>query len=242
MSAEDVAPPAASEAPLDDVMLAMDVVDTLRRRERLVQKELDESGREDELKERLRKVYSAQGIEVPDRIIEEAVTALKEDRFTYEPPTDGLWKTLARLYVDRGRWGKWVAGGAAALVVAWAVYWFTVSAPRAALPERLQALYQEVMELSQDEQARSRAVSLLARGQARSAAASRGLAATARVLSAPARDRTPSRDRPHPHSRLARDGRKRGCRVRMAHSVPELDFRPVEDAEVKLALRRIGSR
>ena len=32
--------------PLDDIMLAMDVVDTLRRAERLVKQELDEAGRE----------------------------------------------------------------------------------------------------------------------------------------------------------------------------------------------------
>ena len=38
--------------PLDDVMLAMDVVDTLRRRERLVARELDEIGREaDQIRE-----------------------------------------------------------------------------------------------------------------------------------------------------------------------------------------------
>ena len=35
--------------PLDEVMLAMDVVDTLRRRDRLVQRELDVEGREQKL-------------------------------------------------------------------------------------------------------------------------------------------------------------------------------------------------
>ncbi|MEM7255439.1 MAG: DUF6384 family protein, partial [Pseudomonadota bacterium] len=33
--------PSGADAPLDDVMLAMDVVDTLRRRERLVTRELN---------------------------------------------------------------------------------------------------------------------------------------------------------------------------------------------------------
>ena len=45
---------AGSTHPLDEVMLAMDVVDTLRRRERLVKTELDDLGREGDLKERLR--------------------------------------------------------------------------------------------------------------------------------------------------------------------------------------------
>jgi hypothetical protein len=91
---------------LDEVMLAMDVVDTLRRRERLVKRELDAEGREEDLKERLRKIYHAQGIEVPDHILEEGVAALKEDRFVYKPPLEGLGIKLARLYVARGRWGK----------------------------------------------------------------------------------------------------------------------------------------
>ncbi|MGB5297749.1 MAG: DUF6384 family protein, partial [Thiogranum sp.] len=69
--------------PLDDVMLAMDVVDTLRRRRRLVERELDAEGREQDLKQRLRKIYTAQGIEVPDHVLEEGVAALKEERFVY---------------------------------------------------------------------------------------------------------------------------------------------------------------
>jgi hypothetical protein len=92
MSSEAAAPtsPATKrhggKQPLDDVMLAMDVVDTLRRRERLVQRELDVAGREQDLREHLCKIYKAQGIDVPDHIIEEGVAALKEDRFVYEPP------------------------------------------------------------------------------------------------------------------------------------------------------------
>jgi len=46
---------------LDELMIAMDVVDTLRHREDLVQRELDEEGREAELIERLRKIYRDQG-------------------------------------------------------------------------------------------------------------------------------------------------------------------------------------
>ena len=37
-------------------MLAMDVVDTLRRRQRLVEREMDKGGREQDLKQRLHKI------------------------------------------------------------------------------------------------------------------------------------------------------------------------------------------
>ena len=135
-TAVSAAPAAAgAKQPLDEVMLAMDVVDTLRRRERLVKRELDAAGREQDLMERLRKIYHAQGIEVPDHILEAGVAALEEDRFIYKPPTEGLGVKLARLYVSRGRWGKWVLGGIAVLIAAWAIHYFVFVAPDAALPE-----------------------------------------------------------------------------------------------------------
>ena len=129
-------------------MLAMDVVDTLRRRQRLVERELDAEGREQDLKQRLRKIYAAQGIEVPDHVLEEGVAALKEERFVYKPPPESFATRLARLYVSRARWGKWVMGGFAVLLVTWLVYHLTVVAPRAELPERVEAAYQSVVELA----------------------------------------------------------------------------------------------
>ncbi len=74
--------------PLDEMMLAMDVVDTLRRRQRLVEREFDSEGREQDLKQRLRKIYAAQGIEVPDHVLEEGVAALREERFVYKSPAE----------------------------------------------------------------------------------------------------------------------------------------------------------
>ena len=82
--------PAAVPATLDDMMLAMDVVDTLRHRERLVERELNEEAREEQLIERLRALYKGQGIEVPDSVIARGVEALKESRFVYTPPKLGL--------------------------------------------------------------------------------------------------------------------------------------------------------
>ena len=101
---------AAPPATLDEVMLAMDVVDTLRHRERLVERELNEELSEEQLIERLRALYKSQGIEVPDRIIAEGVKALKESRFVYTPPQPGFRRSLAMLWVRRGRYGKWAAG------------------------------------------------------------------------------------------------------------------------------------
>src|SRR6056297_1226861 len=103
MSQADAAP---KPKPLDEVLLAMDVVDTLRHREKTLMRELDEVGRETELVERLKDIYHAQGIEVPEHVIKEGVQALKERRFAYTPPKPSLSVRLAKLYVSRGRWGK----------------------------------------------------------------------------------------------------------------------------------------
>jgi hypothetical protein len=166
MSPEATAPAADSKQPLDEVMLAMDVVDTLRRRERLVQRELDVAGREEDLKERLRKIYAAQGIEVPDRILEEGVAALKEDRFVYQPPQGGLGVKLARLYVTRGRWGKWVLGGIGLVLAALLLNYFVVVAPRAALPDELAAAHAQAVALAETEHAKTVASGLLHSAQA----------------------------------------------------------------------------
>jgi hypothetical protein len=164
MSAE--AATADGKQPLDEVMLAMDVVDTLRRRERLVKRELDAAGREEDLKERLRKIYHAQGIEVPDHILEEGVAALKEGRFVYKPPTGGLGVKLARLYVSRGRWGKWVLGGVGVLIAAWAINYFVFVAPDNALPDELVQAHAQVVEVAASDDAKERAEELLNAGDA----------------------------------------------------------------------------
>ena len=78
-------PGRATAAPLDDVMLAMDVVDNLRHADQLVERELRTEERDRQLKERLRKLYAAQGIDVPEHILDEGVAALHEDRFVYRP-------------------------------------------------------------------------------------------------------------------------------------------------------------
>ena len=156
---------ASHKAPLDEVMLAMDVVDTLRHRSQLVQQELDAEHREQRLKERLRTIYAAQGIEVSDDVLDEGVAALKEERFVYKPPPESFAIKLARIYVSRHRWGKGLAGALAALVAVWALYYFAVLAPRAALPEELHSARQAVLQAAEADRAKTLAEGYYAKGQ-----------------------------------------------------------------------------
>lgn len=166
MTAESITTTAAGELqlqdkqPLDEVMLAMDVVDTLRRRQRLVEREYDSEGREQDLKQRLHKIYAAQGIEVPDHVLEEGVAALREERFVYKSPPKSFATRLAHLYVTRARWGKWVLSGFAVLLLAWIAYYFMVVVPRAQLPERLESAYRSVVEVAKSEEAGQQAQQL----------------------------------------------------------------------------------
>ncbi len=95
-------------AKLDDLMMAMDVVDTLRHRERVVERELNEEVREEQLIARLRALYKGQGLDVPDSVIAQGVKALKESRFVYTPPKPGFERWLARVWVKRVTIGKWL--------------------------------------------------------------------------------------------------------------------------------------
>ena len=99
---DTAAPPAKRK--LDDVLLAMDVVDTLRHRDDALLRELDAEGREEQLLSRLREIYAAQGIDVPDHVLKEGVKALEERRFLYVPPERSLSVSLAELYVSRDKW------------------------------------------------------------------------------------------------------------------------------------------
>ncbi|WP_333823782.1 DUF6384 family protein [Pinisolibacter sp.] len=114
-------PPLAAPPPvpqkLDDLMLAMDVVDTLRHQENLALKELDDDVRKAELVKRLKQIYASQGIEVPDSIVEQGVKALEESRFVYTPAPPSLSRTMATMWVERGRWSKIIGGGLLALVI-----------------------------------------------------------------------------------------------------------------------------
>lgn len=114
MSDRGSAPPAATEeAPrLDDLMMAMDVVDTLRHQDSLIERELGQDSRDSRLKERLRDIYTSQGLEVTDRVLEQGIAALRESRFTYDRRGDGFARMLAMAWVRRG-----IVGTALAIVL-----------------------------------------------------------------------------------------------------------------------------
>ncbi|MDH3667614.1 MAG: DUF6384 family protein [Paracoccaceae bacterium] len=194
--AETAAPPAADEQhgrKLDDVMLAMDVVDTLRHSKSLVDRELGSEGRDAALIERLREIYDAQGIDVPDEILLEGVEALKRQRFSYEPVEPGLTTTLARIYVKRSGWAPPLGLGLAVLLAIWGTYYFLVSAPERAVEERqaielteslpaeITSLQTEIRALAKVRAAREKADALAEDGLAAAKAGNLQAARTARA-------------------------------------------------------------
>ena len=173
-------PTATGEAPLDDVMLAMDVVDTLRQQRLLVERELDEPTRERDLLERLRKIYAAQGIDVPDDVLAQGVAALKEERFVYRPAPPSLATTLARIYVTRRRWGTAMLVLLGLAAIAFGAYRTQVVVPRAALAGELTAAHAMVRQLATVPEAVDRGDALLS--EARSALERRDYAAASTRL------------------------------------------------------------
>ena len=92
------------QAPLEDLMAAMDVVDTLRHQAGIAERELDGEGRRERLLLRLRELYHAQGIDVPDHVLQEGIDALEQERFQYHPVAKS-WRTrVAGAWVSRKRW------------------------------------------------------------------------------------------------------------------------------------------
>lgn len=189
--------PTATAAPLDDVMLAMDVVDTLRHRQDLVARELDEATREKQLIDKLRELYHQQGIEVPDHILKEGVEALAESRFVYTPPKGGFGTTLARLYVGRRRWGPAVLTLALVLFVALFGYFGVYRPMQAAgveaarvelaetLPAQMDALYQTIFDETKVQQAVEDAEEIRQRGKTAASEGNRvGAMAAVTALSA----------------------------------------------------------
>lgn len=175
------APAEASKAPLDDLMLAMDVVDTLRHHQNLVTRELGSEAREKQLIDKLREIYHSQGIEVPDSVLREGVEALAKSRFVYTPPKPSLATSLARLYVARKKWGPAALALILILVIGLGGYFFAYrpfqqSQAEAArielaetLPARMDALYQTIFEETKVQQAVNEAEEQRTRGKAAAA-------------------------------------------------------------------------
>lgn len=172
-------------APLDDVMLAMDVVDTLRHHQDLVTRELASEARETQLIEKLREIYHQQGIEVPDTILREGVAALGHSRFTYVPPPPGFKRRLAEFYVGRKKWGPAILALALMLLVAGGGY-FLVYRPiqsnfaaqaqaelTVTMPATMEALYRDIFNATKVQRAAFEAEEIRDRGLAAAAAGDR---------------------------------------------------------------------
>jgi len=129
---------------LNEVMMAMDVVDTLRHQRSVLEREMGADDHDQALIEKVRKIYAGQGIEVTDDVIAAGVKALREERFTYTPPPKSLQLSLAHLYVNRGKWAKRGALAVVALLVIYLVYQFAVVAPRQRIAQQQAQALQEL--------------------------------------------------------------------------------------------------
>lgn len=157
------------KAPLDDIMLAMDVVDTLRYQQLLVDRELNSEDRDKLMIERLRQIYKSQGITVPDEVLEQGVESLKEGRFVYTPPAKSFNTWLASLYIRRAWWGKISLASLLAIVLLWCLYFFLVVKPAeqkfTELPQQLDAYYQQIKTQTKVPLAEEEAAALLEQGK-----------------------------------------------------------------------------
>ncbi len=164
-------PPVATGEPrkLDDVLLAMDVVDTLRHRVSVVDAELNAEKREQQLIDRLKEIYGAQGISVPDRILKDGVKALEEQRFVYKPPENTFGVKLAKLYVSRKKWAPAAmtfTGAIAALVVGWQVFWAIPQANEwSGMPAEITRLLEQGQGLAADPAVDAQLAGVAAEGQ-----------------------------------------------------------------------------
>lgn len=169
---------AAKPQTLDELMLAMDVVDTIRHRELLVERELGQGERDTALRERLREIYKSQGIEVTDAIIDQGIKALRESRFVYTPPPPSFGRSLAMLWVYRGRIIGLILAIILTATAAWAGWHYGIVKPRERavetarvelaedLPKALQLAYDDALRESKVDAARNKADELFTDGRA----------------------------------------------------------------------------
>ncbi len=138
------------KAPLEDLMVAMDVVDTLRHQQGVAERELDGEARRERLLSRLKDMYQAQGIEVPEHVLLEGIQALEEERFSYSP-VERSWRTkIAQIWISRRRWGRPLGLLSVFAGVLWAIYFVLEVLPenrfRDELPTQLSKVLTQVQQ------------------------------------------------------------------------------------------------
>lgn len=136
------------EPPLDDLMIAMDMVDMLRREEDVIQRELNSEEQEERLIKRMREIYTSQGIEVSDDVLARGIEDLRHDRFRYDATPPSLERTLAEIYIDRWKWFKRVFSVLAVVAAVGTGYWLLVAGPRSRalreIPRQLTQIEQSI--------------------------------------------------------------------------------------------------
>ena len=158
-----VATAAAKPQKLDELMMAMDVVDTIRHRELIVERELSEGDRDAALRKRLHEIYTSQGIAVSDSAIDEGIKALKESRFAYTPPPPSVARSLALLWIRRRLIRNWAAALVLSIGGIWGFYHYGVVEPSRRAAQSAQ------VELTETLPAELQKTYGAARGEARSA-------------------------------------------------------------------------
>lgn len=113
----------------------MDVVDTLRHDAEMLDHDLSAPDREQKLIARLREIYDAQGIDVPDEILREGVKALDSHRFAYTPQKPSF---LAKAYINRGKWGKPLLVLLGIVGMVWAVNYAAFEMPKNAEAKKIE--------------------------------------------------------------------------------------------------------
>jgi hypothetical protein len=141
---DDPALVVTEDAKLDDVMLAMDVVDTLRHERMLITRDINSEVRRESLVDRLREIYRGQGISVPDDILMDGVKALEEERFRYRAPKDGFGTKLALLYINRGKWLPLLTTILAIIGLAGAVNYFGFERPQQVEQSRIERVMESL--------------------------------------------------------------------------------------------------
>ena len=167
---------AAEAAPLNDAMLMMDVVDTLRHSADLPLAGDGRSLNAEATVERLKASYLQAGIEAPEAVLLQGIAAMGDGRFSYTPRT-GLAANLPHLYVSRAKWGRPVSTLSLALVIGLGGYAFGYRPYRDAqaeaarvelaqsLPAQMDALYQEIFNETKVQAAADEAAELRNRGK-----------------------------------------------------------------------------
>ncbi|NVJ66280.1 MAG: hypothetical protein HWE16_07305 [Gammaproteobacteria bacterium] len=141
------------DVPLSDVMLAMDIADTIRHRERIVEHELSAEDREKALFVKVKKTYASQGIEVSDATIREAIQAIEDERFAYKSPKESLFTKFAHAYINRAKWGKGLAAILGIAGLAWVISWAVFTLPKQwELDKQANALNQSIVEANTSEE------------------------------------------------------------------------------------------